>query len=138
MFQKGIKHKKRKYRNGQTRLMEVPIKYQQGFMKGMDTRTAKFHNLDKSFQQIIRDMGGKENISRLELGLIERFVYCEYLIRQVEYEMSQSDNGIKGKLLGRWIKLDNAINSICAKLGISKRSTGKSELTDYLSEQEQE
>jgi len=124
-----MKRKKRKYTNGQTRLMQPPAKYQEGFLTKMDFRTEKFHNLDRSFQQVVSDLGG--DLSRLELSLCERFVYIEMLIRGLEIEGA---NGDENAFLDRYIKLSNSLNSICAKLGISRRKPEGSELQKYIEE----
>jgi hypothetical protein len=117
--------------------MSPPAKYQEGFLEKMDLRTTLYNNLNTSYKQVVRDLGGAGNLSRLELSLIERFVYCELLIRKTELEMANSDNGSQKKFLMKWVRLNNAINSIIAKLGISKRKTQESDLAKYLEEREE-
>lgn len=129
------KRRKRNYTNGKTRLMSPPAKYQENFINRMDERTEVYHNLDKAYQKTVSDLGGVDNLSRIELSLIERFIYIEMLLRKLEVE---GQNGDEEKFLERYIKLSNSLNSVSAKLGVSKRSISDSKLKDYLQEQEQE
>lgn len=131
-----MKKHKRKYTNGSTRLMEVPVKYQQNFLSKMDERTEKYHFLDREFKQIVADLGGETNLSAMERLLAERLVFVSYLIRETETKLANGANGDRSELLEKWIKLNHSIQSIVSKLGVQRRQTGESGLKKYLDEQE--
>ncbi len=122
--------RKRNYRNFVKKDEKPSAKYQADFIDRLDYRTEIYGNLSKSYAQILDDLGGVENLSRIELSLAERFVYVEYQIRRLEIKMSE--NGDDSELFENWIKLNNAINSIAAKLGVARRKKEGSELQEYI------
>jgi len=133
MFQKGVRHKhrvggskKRKYRNGAIKDMEPPAKYQSGFINRMDFRTEIYMNLSLSYDTVIADLGGRRSLSRIELSLVERYIFAEYKIREIEVS---ADNGMDTE---QWLKWNNVLNSIAAKLGVQRRKPKNSELREYI------
>ena len=130
--------KKRKYKHHKSYdtslVKKLPNKYQEDWISSMDLRTKVFFNSNETYQRIIADLGGFDSVSRIELSLIERFVYTEQLIRGLE---KKGCNGDEEKFLEKYMKLSNSINSIAAKLGCARRNpTGQSELSKILKESE--
>ena len=113
---------------------KLPNKYQEHWLGTLDCRTKLFFNTNETYQRIILDLGGFENISRIEQSLIERFVYVEFLIRKLE---SEGTNGDEQEFLETYLKLSNSLNSISAKLGCAKRSSGVSELSKIVNAQKE-
>lgn len=124
--------KKRPYRNGVDKNMQPEKVYQQGFLSKLDGRTEVYLNLDRTYRAIISDLGGFGSVSRIERSLVERYVFCEYHIRELEVRMSK--NGDNTELFENWIKLNNAINSIAAKLGVAIRKPKGGKLKEYIKE----
>ena len=100
----------------------------------MDFRTEIYHNMDREFRQVVTDLGGRENLSVLELGLVERFVFCSFLVRDCEIKLAvgENGNGNTEKLLENWLHLTGVINSISKKLGIQIRKSKDSKLKKQL------
>ena len=82
-----MKERKRRYTNGAKRLMELPAKYQEDFLNQLDRRTETYALLNTSYQNIVVDLGGKDSMSHIKHSLIERFVFMEFRLRQLEQQI---------------------------------------------------
>lgn len=132
----GSKKRKRDYKNGARKNLLPDAKYQSGYLNRLDFRMEIYGNLAKSYAQLLCDLGGIENLSRIEQSLCERFVHCEWLIREVENEIIRSGrNGNSKELREQWIHYNNSLNSIAAKLGTVIRKPKGSKLKKHLEEQ---
>lgn len=63
-----MKRKKRAYRNGAVKLMQVPERYRQGFLKDLDKRTEDYQRLMLTYNTVLSDLGGEEVLSRVRHG----------------------------------------------------------------------
>lgn len=130
----GKRRKKRAYKNGAKKNLLPDKIYMEGFLHRLDFRMEEYVNMAKCYAQLISDLGGVENLSRIEQSLIERFVFVEYHIRKIEMEMIKSQNGNSKELVEQWQHYNNAINSIAAKLGTTIRKPKGSKLKKHLAE----
>jgi len=105
----------------------LPMRFHQGCLKQLDRRTELYGSLSQSFDAIVEDLGDAEQVSRIEQCLIERFVFCDYLVRKLEIDVANGND----QLQTYW-RLCNTLNSIAAKLGINRRPRSESGLKDYL------
>jgi len=62
----------------------LPKKYEKGFIPTMDGRTDLAKRLGHTYESVLNDCGGQENISYTKLVLIERFTFLEEFLRQIE------------------------------------------------------
>ena len=126
---------KRQYKH--RALTKLPEFYQANFMQRLDKRSELYYHLSTSYEQIIHDCGGLENISRLELSLVERLVFTEYLCRQKEVELLQ-DNDFAEDRISAVTRLGSLVQALAAKLGIVRRTNTTANLKEYLAEDKTE
>ena len=74
-------------------LRELPERYTPGFLQQMDRRTDLFKRLQANFSEIVEDVGGYDALSHAQLALIERFVFLETFIRNMEFNIAVDPDG---------------------------------------------
>ncbi len=112
------KRKKRKYTN--TKRMGLPGTYVAGFLQTFDQRSVLFSELNGAFVEILDDLGGTASLSHLQRGLVERYVFIEFMVRNLERRMLQ-DEAIARKLFRRWRTAAGTQLSLAKTLGLEKR-----------------
>jgi hypothetical protein len=64
--------------------MELHVKYQAGFLKDFDKRTELYQLLTTSYNEVVTDLGGADILSRVQLSLVERYVFFEFTVRALK------------------------------------------------------
>ena len=97
-----------------------------------------FNHLNTSYEQILADMGGIEKITRLELTIIERLIFAEYLCRKKEVELLESED-FTDENVAAVTRLGALVQSLATKLGVTRRAdTDTNSLQEYLKEDKPE
>ncbi len=119
-----------------TRLRELPERYSPGFIQCIDRRTDLFRRLQGAYDNIVDDCGGEDALSRVQLSLIERFVFLEAIIQTWEVQIT-TDPIKHDQLLSRWIQAVNALQGLCRAFGLHRVQRRVIDLQTYLQEQGQ-
>lgn len=114
------KHVKKKPSNpDKKKPTELPSRYEKGFIQKLDGRTNLAQLLSANRDTIIDDRGGEEELSHVQKGLIERYVFLEALLNQIEVEMANTPSK-RNDLLGTWIHANNSLTGLAKTIGISR------------------
>ena len=124
--------KKRTFTNGAIKLMDVPKKYKVGFLQKMDGRTEACKMLRSSFNEIISDLGGVDNLSHIQICLCERFTFLEFVLRRLEYRIANEPKQ-SSKLLARWVQSLNSLVGLGKSIGLERRAKKVPSLEKYIS-----
>ncbi len=65
-------------------LGEIPAKYSQDFMQGLDRRTVLGKAISQRFETVATDCGGLDTLSHIKVGLIKRLIWMEAVIEGIE------------------------------------------------------
>ncbi|QDV63046.1 hypothetical protein [Crateriforma conspicua] len=112
----GKKHNRYEKR----KLTDLPKYYRPGYLKELDGRHSLAKFLRQICDEIINDMGGPSEISRVKLVLIERFAFVHARLKALELQMFE-DEEFSDDVFGKWIHAVNALNGLAAKIGLSRK-----------------
>ena len=87
-------------------------------MGRLDGRIELVKGLQLAFDEIVVDLGGKDRVSRLQLGLVERTVFLEFKIREWERLLLQGE--LEEEAIGRWIQALNSYVGLARVLGLGR------------------
>jgi hypothetical protein len=132
-----MKNNSTKRKNKARKPRKPPRKFKTGFLEKLDRRTENFQALNQTYESVIADKGGKDNLSKIELCLIERFCFLEFSLRAIEYKMTTGGaNGETAELLGKWIHATNSLIGLSRTLGLERRAkTISGDLQSYINSQ---
>ena len=99
----------------------VPATFKAGFLATLDERTALAKSLRASYERIVADVGGRDEVGHVKNALVERFVWLEAILQTIESEMA-SGKIDKGEALGRWIQAVNSLAGLAKVLGVDRKS----------------
>jgi hypothetical protein len=115
------------------KLLKIPHKFQRGFLGNFDQRTVIYQHLNDGYLEIMDDLGGKENLTHIQISMVEKYIFLEFMIRYLEQRIAQ--NPKKTKLLGRWISAVNRLSGLANILGLERRARPvESNLKIYMKE----
>jgi hypothetical protein len=116
--------------------MNAPKKYEKHFLDKLDKRGQCYNLLKTSFDEITNDLGGEETLSHVQLTLIERFCFMEFVLRLKEIEMAKPyEDGDKekfGKQVASWTQSINAMIGLAKTIGLERRAKQVANLRDYV------
>ena len=116
--------------------MKLPARYEVGFLRDFDKRTEVYQLLSGAYKEIIDDLGGIEGLSHIRLALVERFVFLEFSMRNLEKRMAE--NPLKtGRLLSRWVQAINSLSGLAKSLGMERKSKHAYNLKTYIDKRKQ-
>jgi len=124
---------KRSYNN--TKELALPEKYKAGFLQGLDKRTIVFEALNKSYQEIMLDMGGAESLSHVQHVLVEKFVFLEFVLYRLERRMIKNPKKLES-LTGKWTQLLNSLQGLANRIGMKRNPRQVLNLKNYINEKE--
>jgi hypothetical protein len=122
---------------------QLPAKYRPDFARGMDGRYALPRALKRARATIVADLGGESTLTYLQLSLVDRTVFREAVIADLERQYSDAREAemesleagdaddlerarTAAKLAADVLaKLDQSTNSylaLCARLGLKRRA----------------
>lgn len=107
---------------------ELSAKFQAGFLSTLDGRTDLAKALRANYDEIIADIGGKEETSHVKNALVECFVWLEAILQSIEHEMANGQIS-KTEAVSRWVQCVNSLVGLGKVLGIERKSTAKPWLT---------
>jgi len=117
-----------------------PKKYEKGFLIRLDKRHAAFKTIFHNYQEIMGDLGGRDSLSHIQQTLVERFVFLEFVLRNLEQKIAeQSDDKTKEKgvdvekLFSRWVQGLNSLTGLAKVVGVERRAKQiRSSLKEYV------
>lgn len=108
-------------KNKSHKVVALPAVFTKGFLADLDGRTDLAKALRANADQIVTDVGGREEVSRVKGALIERFVWLEAILQTLEHEMAQGKIE-KSDALGKWIQAVNSLSGLAKVLGVERKS----------------
>jgi hypothetical protein len=128
-----MKERKRRYTNGAKKRMKLPAKYQEDFMTQLDRRTEVYALLNTSYQNIVIDLGGKDSMSHIKHSLVERFIFMEFRLRQLEQQIIACEKIKKAAYLQkRWNGLVRSFIPLARLLGLERKAKQIESLQSYV------
>jgi hypothetical protein len=113
---------------------QLPVKYEAGFLRQLDPQSEIYRRLQASFQSVVDDVCGDEQLTHIQLALIERFVFLEATLQSWEAEIAQNPASHE-KLLSRWIQALNCLTGLAGRIGIERAERKNTiDLKTYLAE----
>ena len=107
---------------------KLPAKYQPGFLRRMDRRTSFSKRLRRVFNQIVADLGGEDNLSTIQLTLIERFAWMKAHLQFLEDEMAKNPEDLDPKTVAQWVQSNNCLVGLARHLGLKKQKTAPADI----------
>jgi len=114
------------------KFMKMPKRYETNFLAKMDSRTHIFHLLNNAYKAIMSDLGGQESLSHIQLCLVERFVFLEFVLKSIEHQIVTEPKKKIGKLINRWIYAINCLTGLGKTVGLERRAKKIANLQSYI------
>ena len=127
--EKMEKEKKNKNHKADT----LPAKYTAGFLAELDGRTKVFELLREAHSEILQDLGGENNLSHVQRCLVERFVFLEMVLRNIEAKIATNPKE-SAEMLSRWIQGLNSLSGLAKTIGLSRKGKKIASLQTYIRE----
>ena len=124
--------------NAPRRFKKVPKKYQANFLAKMDKRTEVYQVLNNSFQEIMSDLGGKDNLSHVQVSLCERFCFLEFVLMSIEKQITECKRKQAQALIGRWVQGINSLSGLAKIIGLERRAKKVESLQSYVQKKKKE
>jgi hypothetical protein len=115
-----------------TKLTSLPERYEPGFLASLDRRTDLYKTLSTNYEEVVANLGGKNDLTHIMLSLIERFVFMEAVLQHLENLIVT--NPKKTILVNRWIQGVNSLQGLACRIGLEKRINNNPTLKAYLAE----
>lgn len=98
----------------------LPERYEVGFLREFDRRTELYQRLSTIYETILEDVGGAESVAHTRLALIERFVFLEAVLQELEQEIAKNPKASEEKL-SRWIQGLNSLTGLAKTIGLDRK-----------------
>ncbi len=121
----------RQRRRRRSKSIELPAKFEPGFIREIDQRSALAARLRTSFSEVVEDIGGHKELSHTQLVLIERFVFLAETMRGWEVRIATKPKA-SAELLSRWIQALNSLNGLAKAIGLKRKRKSVDDLQSYL------
>lgn len=124
-------------KNQHHKIVQLPVQFPvQGFLKDMDERTNLYNTLAGTFNEICSDLGGEENLSRIQIILIERVAFLMLTLRRLERRIRNKKKK-KGRAAAfrRWTTAVNSLLGLSRTLGIKKSKKKTANIKMYAASQ---
>ena len=108
---------------------ELPDKFRIGFLSELDKRTNVFQILKDRYATVIDDCGGEAELSHVKKSLIERFVWLEAVLQDMEIRMASGE--LPKDAVSKWVQAVNSLVGLARVLGL-ERVTKSVDLESYL------
>jgi hypothetical protein len=113
------------------KFQKPPKRFEANFLLKMDGRTEIYQQLKNAYDEITADCGGAENLSHVMLALVERFVFLEFTLQQLEKRIAENPKNAD-EFISKWIQACNSIVGIGKTLGIEKRAKKVKNIREYI------
>ncbi len=131
--------KKRKHKPHKKHVNTKPIalakRYRPGFLSQMDQRSRVYTALKETFDEIVADKGGLENLSAIQRSMIERFCHLKFCVQCLEQRMAarvgETGNIDKDELSKLTLAI-NSMNGLGKQLGYKREAKQVLNLQSYI------
>lgn len=106
-------------KNGHHKNVAPPVVFRPGFFGNIDRRTELGRALREFRSQVIADLGGEAELSRIQTVLIDKFVWLSVRLETWEHEQA----GGNDESIGRYTQMVNALSGLATKLGLNRKAT---------------
>ena len=121
-------------KNASDKPKKPPAKFEPGFLAKLDGRTELCRALRDRFDSIATDLGGVAELSVIKTSLLERFLWLESALANLEHTMgTATDAKTVSEIMCRWIQGVNSLLGIAKVLGI-ERQQRTIDLSTYIAE----
>ena len=128
MAKKKTKQRK-EYMN--TKELGLPSRFAVGFLDTLDKRSIIYQGVRKSFNTMVADMGGADNISHARLVLIERYCFGEILIQNLEAAIIEKPSE---RRIAKWSSITKVLNALAVRIGLDRQTRPAERLESYVVE----
>jgi hypothetical protein len=111
---------------------KLPKRYQPGFLRRMDRRTSFSKRLRAVFNRVVEDLGGEDQLSTIQLTLVERFAWLKAHLQLLEDEMAKAPDDIDPKTVAQWVQSNNCLLGLGKSLGLNRKKSKQPDLQAYL------
>jgi hypothetical protein len=109
-------------KNVSSKEQQLPAAFSRGFLASLDGRTEICKALNSRRLKVIQDLGGDENIGRIKMTLIEKYIFAKAHLQSLEYEIVE---GAEAAKFDEWTKRLNSVLQIAKMLGIERKEKTK-------------
>ncbi len=109
--------------------MEIPIRYDEGFLEAMDGRGRIVRNLRQRLDVLVSDLGGLDQLTYMERSLCRRAIHLERLIEKKEASLAHGGTVDESA----YIAALSALGALFTKIGLKRRAKQIQSLSDYVS-----
>ena len=110
---------------------KLPPKYQPGWLRRMDRRTSFSKRLRAVFNRVVEDLGGEDNLSTIQLTLVERFAWLKAHLQLLEDEMAKAPEDLDPKTVAQWVQSNNCLMGLAKTLGLKRTKKPPVDLSFY-------
>lgn len=122
-------------KNQHHKIVQLPTQFPvEGFLKGVDERTNLYNNLAGTFNEICDDLGGEENLSRVQLILVERIAFLMLTLRMLERRIRKNKKG-RAAAFRRWTTAVNSLLGLSRTIGVKKSKKKTANIKMYAASQ---
>lgn len=113
---------------GRKKTDSVPVKFEPGFIAGLDNRTGIAQAMRERYHAFTSDLGGDDRLSYAQRSLCERALWLEHWLREQERTLASG-----GEFnIGAWVQAANSLQGILSKLGLERQSKEIPDLSEFL------
>jgi hypothetical protein len=102
--------------------------YKNDWLQKLDGRTAIAQELRQRQSALSNDLGGIASLSYQQRALIDRAIFLEYWLQQIELKLATGADFDSGQ----WVQAANSLSGIFSKLGLQRKAKDVS-LSQYVS-----
>lgn len=114
-----------------SKLSELPEVYEPGILKKFDRRTEVYQELNHAFETIVSDLGGSDELSFIQLTLIERLVFLKVFLERWEKKMLLNPE-LVDDLGSKWTQANNSYLGLCRVLGLKRNTKKTVDVREYV------
>lgn len=107
---------------------KLPRRYQPGFLRRMDRRTSFSKRLRAVFNRVVEDLGGEDQLSTIQLTLVERFAWLKAHLQLLEDEMAKSSDDLDPKTVAQWVQSNNCLMGLAKTLGLKRAKAAPTDI----------
>lgn len=115
------------------RKAQLPAKYRPGWLKRMDQRSEIARALNGRLIEITQQLGGFDDLSPMELSLIDRWIHIEAMASQ--FELRVREQQMKPAEVPTYLALVDRLHGIGKSLGLRRKARRVPTLREIAQEQ---
>jgi hypothetical protein len=110
------------------KLQHAPERYSQGWIAGLDMRTAIGRDMAARYAEVCGDLGGEGSLSYAQRSLIERALWAEFWIASQERQLAEGGDTD----MGRYTQATNSLLGLWKALGLERKARDVTDLQSYI------